>query len=136
MILWLLIQTFQIIDTLLSHLISVLYIPLSLPLFSAAFNFLITVFILCWKILVSQQPSLAKQVCSDPHRVQQGSPSLRIVSSLWIFNFRILQNRTFPKLSGIFTILYDFSNSLPVALRLYVQILFALCNVICLNLEV
>ena len=43
MILWLLIQTFQITDTRLSHLISVLCIPLSLPLFSMAFNFLITV---------------------------------------------------------------------------------------------
>lgn len=88
MILRLFKQTFQIIDTLLGHLISVLHITLSLPLFSMAFNFLITVFILCWKILVSRQPSLAKQVCSDHHRVQQGSPSLRITSSLWIFSFQ------------------------------------------------
>lgn len=36
----------------------------------------------------------------------------------------ILQNRTFPKVSGIFPIFHDFSNSLPVALRLYLQFFF------------
>lgn len=48
----------------------------------------------------------------------------------------ILKNRTFPKISGIFPILHDFSNLPSVALRFYLQILFTVWNRICLDLEV
>lgn len=74
-----------------------------------------------------------KQMCSDHHRVHPVGLTLFDENHIQlIFYFQdllgfipdILQNRTFPKVSGIFPIFHDFSNSLPVALRLYLQFFF------------
>lgn len=72
-------------------------------------------------------------MCSDHHRVHPVGLTLFDENHIQlIFYFQdllgfipnILQNRTFPKVSGIFPIFHDFSNSLPVALRLYLQFFF------------
>lgn len=138
--------TYQILGALLSHVISVLYRPLHLPW-------------MAWLPTSSSHCSFSVgRLYSDNIHHEKSRCFLITTESSWtrsprwgsylahrsLFsgsvglspNLNILQNKTFPKVSGIFPIFHDFSNSLPVALRLYLQFFFTLWTIICLGLEV